>query len=278
MPNRRPSTLSEWWNSGMPGRGGVRFLLVVFAAAMLVLSGCASNQGAVGSRDKDQAVEDHVKLGLSYLREGNRQAARRHLSRAMEIDGRSARAYHGMALLLQVELEYELAEEHYRKALSYDRDYTRARNNYAVFLYDRERYEEAYRQFKEAGEDIDYRNRSQVFFSLGVVANRLGRQEEARQAWEKALALAPRYGLPHLELAEYHFGQGNFDMARKHLRAFDTLEQPQSRSLWLAVRLAEQRGDRDTVASKGLALTKLFPNSDETRQYEAWLNNEQNNR
>lgn len=283
------SNLSEWWirlptssllpqyQSFLKAQSVSKLRLVKRVACLLgilVLTvGCASSPSGVS---KDQALQDHVDLGLGYIREGNRQMARQHLQRAMEIDSRSARAHHGMALLLEMEMEYALAEEHYRKAISYDKKYTRARNNYAVFLFNRERNEDAYKEFEKAGEDINYRNRFQVFYSLGVVANRLGKTEEAKAAWEKSLALSPRYAMPQLELAEYYFEKGDVNTARKHLGAFDTLSTPQSRSLWLAVRIEDRLGNKDAVSSKGLALEKLFPNSAEARQYQAWQKNEKN--
>ena len=124
---------------------------------------------------------------------------------------------------------------------------------------------------------INYRNRYQVFYSLGVVAAKLGRSEEAKAAWEKSIALSPQYALPYLELAEYYLQRSDLTAARQYLEAFDRLSQPQPRSLWLAVQIEDGLGNRDAVASKGLALTKLFPNSQETRLYRAWVKDDQDN-
>ena len=252
-------------------------LAVTLLLPVILTVGCSST-GFDGGGSKDQALKDHINLGLNYLKEGNRQMARTHLRRAMEIDSRSAGAHHAMALLLQAELENELAEKHYRKAISYDRNFTRARNNYAIFLFRQQRYDDAYQQLKEAGEDINYRNRFRVFYSLGIAANMIDKSEAARAAWEKAIALSPSFALPYLELGKLYFEQGNVVNARKYLEAFDTLAKPQAASLWLAVRIADHSGDRDAVASKGLALEKLFPKSEESRLYEAWLNNDANKR
>lgn len=241
------------------GRAALPGLLLV-----LLLAGCA---GLPSGAPRSEVVDNHVRLGLAYLKEGNREAARRHLLRAIDLDPRSAEANHGMALLLVADTEYELADEHFRRALAARPDFTSARNNYAVFLYERGKLEEAYRQYKRASEDLGYSGRPQVFHGLGVVAARLGRREEARAAWEKAIALRPAFALPYLELAEYHFEAGEVARARRYLEAFDRRASPVPRSLWLWVRIADRLGDRDLLASKGLALTKLFPASLEARRY-----------
>lgn len=266
---------SGWWNK-LPRTTTIRLFSAVLTVLLLSVSACTTT-GPTHQTSEQKALEDHIRLGLSYVREGNRQMARDHIERALKIDKRSPGANHAMALLLQMELENDLAEDYYKKSIAYDRGFTWARYNYGVFLFRQGRYEDAYDQFKKGSEDIGYRNRHQVYYSLGIVAYHLGKEEEAQEAWKKAIVLSPQFAMPHLELAEYHFYHGDLKMARKHLEAFDTLSQPQARSLWLAVRIEDQSGNKDAVASKGLALVKLFPESEETRLYRAWLKDETRN-
>lgn len=236
------------------------------------LAGCTSTTPTSRSGASPQkALEDHVQLGMNYISEGERKAARKHILRALAMDDHYAPAHNALALLFQLELEDELAEEHFRKAISYGDHYSAARNNYGVFLFKRERYKEAYKQFQAAAADTSYELRPQVYYSLGVTAEELGKSEEAEDAWLKAIALSPRYAMPYLEVADHYFRTGNYLGARNYLDRFDKLARPQARSLWLAVRLADRDGDRNMVASKGLALEKLFPNSRENREYQEWL-------
>jgi len=248
------------------------FIAGFLVVAVLGLAGCTTT-GSTGS-SRSNALDDHIQLGLNYIGEGNRQMARTHLLRALELDKRSPGAHHGMALLFQLELEKDLAEKHFKQALAADRNFTRARNNYAVFLFQEGRFEDAYRQFEIAGEDVNYEMRPPVFYGLGVAADRLGKSAEAEEAWLKAIALTPRYASPYLELGDLYLRQEKFALARRYLEAYDQLAQPQARSLWLAVRIARHFGDKDAEASKGLALEKLFPDSRERREYEKWRKNE----
>jgi len=254
-----------------------RLLLGGLTGMLLVLSACTSTAPLSPKHSVEEAVQDRVQLGLNYIRDGNRDMARGHLQRALELDSRSPGAHNAMALLLQTEEEYKLAEQHYKKAIRYDPAFTQARNNYGVFLFSQERFAEAYKQFRIAGDDVNYRLRPQTLHSAGVAAYRIGHMEDARDAWEKALVLSPRFAMPYLELAQYYFDQQDFDKARNSLEAFDKLSQPLPRSLWLAVRIESGLGNKDAVASKGLALRKLFPNSEENREYQTWLSNEAKN-
>jgi type IV pilus assembly protein PilF len=250
--------------------------LCAFMPLVLALPGCVteSSNRRVVPVSQEQALQDHIQLGLSYLGQGNRQSARFHLLKALDLDDRSAGAHNGMALLFQMELENALAEEHFEKAISYDSDFTRARNNYGVFLFQQERYEEALKQFEKASQDTNYELRPQVFLSLGIVAERLGRHQQAEESWNKALALEPRLAGVYLEFASLYFKQQDFSKARQYLATYDRLGRPTARSLWLAVRIEHHFGNWDAQASKGLALKKLFPRSQENREYQQWLKNE----
>src|SRR5690606_28595832 len=190
---------------GAKGRGPV--VVALSLAAVLALAGCTTvttEKGKPPVRAKpvamDQALQDHIQLGLSYIGEGNRESARHHLTKALEIDGRSPGAHNGMALLYQLEGETALAEKHFKRAIALDRDFTRARNNYGVFLVQQQRVEEAHDEFRRVTEDTGYDQRPQAFVNLGITASRLGRQEEAVEAWSRAIALNPRLAMPYLEI------------------------------------------------------------------------------
>ncbi|MFZ2209478.1 MAG: type IV pilus biogenesis/stability protein PilW [Porticoccaceae bacterium] len=264
---------------GSPWYGG---LAAVVAVALLAV-GCttttttssetltASSGEKTGAEKRQDALNSYIELGLGYIGENNRDQARLNLLRALEIDSRSPAANNGMALLYQIERDSARAEEYFKKALAYDRDFTQARNNYAVFLVTQNRVEEAYEQFNLASRDVDYQLRPQVFLSLGAVAAKLGKTREAKDAWERAMALDKGLPGPYLELANMYFDQGDFPEAKRFLDHHARLTKPSARSLWLAVRLEDAFGNTDGVASKGLALRKLFPYSREAVDYQKWI-------
>jgi type IV pilus assembly protein PilF len=265
---------------GNAGRAG----LVAAIATVLLACGCStttttssqtltsSSSGEKTDAEKRQdALGSYIELGLGYIGQNNRDQARLNLLRALEIDSRSPGANNGMALLYQLERDSARAEEYFKKALSYDRDFTQARNNYAVFLATQKRFDEAFVQFDLASRDVNYQLRPQVFLSLGAVASKLGKTREATDAWERALALDKELPGPYLELANMYFERGDFPEAKRYLDRHAQLAQPSARSLWLAVRLEDAFGNADGVASKGMALRNLFPYSREAIAYQKWV-------
>ncbi len=250
----------------------------VLAALAILLTGC-STTGPVSKVDKEQALRGRLQLATEYLRADNHKGARDHLQRALEIDNRSAEAHDLLALLYTKELEFDVADQHYRNAIKYDPKFTRARNNYGSFLYNRGRYREAYQVFTKGAEDLDYILRYEIFGKMGLCSLKLEQRDQARKNFEKAIALNQRWPISYLEMATIEYDDNNYAMAQRYFDAYSKLtKRPTARSLWLGIRLDDAFERKDARESKALALRNLFPDSEENLEYKNWQKNERQNR
>ncbi|HSH49508.1 MAG TPA: type IV pilus biogenesis/stability protein PilW [Halomonas sp.] len=199
---------------------GLRRLPVTVLLASLLLSGCMSQQttGKVTpSPDSESAAQAYTRLGIAYLERNNLSRAMASLDRALKIDPRDAEALQAMALVYKRQGEASLADELFRKALAADSEMTRARNNYAAFLYEEGRIREACKQLERASRDTKYPNRAQLFSNLGQCQRRLGDIEEARESLARAQNIDPRRADSYLLLARLEYGQGNYAEAERQL-------------------------------------------------------------
>ncbi|MBD8483387.1 type IV pilus biogenesis/stability protein PilW [Pseudomonas coleopterorum] len=240
-------------------------LLIVFA----LLTGCVTT-GKVNpmdtSKGRDEARQAYVQLGLGYLQEGSTERAKIPLKKALELNGSDADANAALALVFQAEMEPELAEQHFRKALNARSD-ARILNNYGSFLYEQKRYKEAYELFEKAAADTLYPERSRVFENLGMTAAALGQREVARQNLEKALRLNRQQPRALLEMAEMSYQDMQYVPAREYYDRFTQLSEQTARSLLLGTRLAKVYEDKNKAASYGLQLKRLYPGTPEYQQY-----------
>lgn len=241
--------------------------------SLIAVSGCVTTEyGSLASNaDPKKAEASYVQLGLAYLQSGNRDASKQNFEKALEINSRSAPANEGMARLYQLDAENELAEKHFKLALRYDSDFPRARNNYGSFLYQHDRYKEAYEQFDAAAEDVDYDNRAVALVNLGRTALKLGRDERARAAFEHALSLQPNLAMAIVELADITYNTGDYAQAKKYLDRHGELARQTPRTLWLGIRLERKFGNRDKEMSYALALKNMYGYSQEYLEYQEWL-------
>ncbi|SEL53619.1 type IV pilus biogenesis/stability protein PilW [Halomonas daqiaonensis] len=215
--------------------------------ASLWLTGCATQTNLAGSSG-NEAAEAYTRLGVAYLERNNLQRAMNALDRALEIEPHDAEALQAMAMVYQRQGETKLAGETFRRAVEADSSFTRARNNYAAFLYDRGRLAEACEQLEQASRDTQYDNRGQLFANLGQCRLEMGDIEAARESLARAQAIAPRRSRSYLLLAELEYTQGNLERAEQQLETYMRLAGPRAEALRLARDIARDRGDPATAS------------------------------
>lgn len=234
------------------------------------LAGCISTTESVFTEkaSPEKALATRVELARKYIGEGNWDDAKRNLALAYEIDPRNAEVHEAFALVYQSTGEYELAEENFKRAISLDSKFSRARNNYAAFLFSQERYQEAEVQLEYVTRDTLYTARPRAFVNLGLCRQRLFDPQGAEEAFVRALAMDRTNRIALLEVATIRFEAKDYENATTYYDTYRTVARQQSaRGLWLGIRLARATGDRDAEGSYALALSNLYPNSAEYQAY-----------
>ncbi len=250
-------------------RPAARWLLLLLLAASQVACVTTTESVFTEKASPDKALDERVSLALRYIGEENWEDARRNLDLAREIDANSPGVHGAFGLLYQRTGEYELAEEHFKKAIRLDSSLTRTRNNYAAFLLDRRRYEEAEKQLEYVVRDSLYGERARAFTFLGYTRVQLEDADGAKEAFARALAMEPRDSIALLEMAQLSFADGDYSQSRRYYDSYrSVVRQQNARSLWLGIRLARESGDKDAEASYALALANRFPSSPEYEAYE----------
>ena len=240
-------------------------------ALIFLLSGCMVLEKQAPP-NAEMAVSRRISAGFEYLQMGQPSEARRHISRALEHDPRSAEAHNAMALLYRYEDDQVRAEDHFRKSIRFDRNYSLARNNYGAMLLSLRRYKEALDQFSRAAHDPSYDNRAVAFENKGRTLMMMDRPDEALEAFNTSLRLNSDAIQPLLEMAWIHFNRGDMRMAGRVYTAYEGRAGAQpARGLWLGIQLAARDNKTDKLASFELALDKLFPGSPEHREWRNWV-------
>lgn len=244
---------------------------VLVLTVLVLFSGCITVPAEGEGPDIDRAVEKRVAAGMEYLKTDRPVEARRHFSQALELSDDSALAHNAMGLLYRYEGDREQEEKHYREALSIDRDYSTARNNLGIVLHRKGQHREAAEHFRAAAEDPDYDSRANAYANLGKALIDAGDEEKAEEALRRAIRLNQGNRRARLELARLFFGQDNYRAARQYYQQYVDATETQSPSgLWLGIRLAHKLDNKDDQSSYELALKRLYPDSEQYRQWRDW--------
>jgi len=251
-----------------------RIHMTLRCALLLLLVGLSAGCTSTGTVDpmrttegRAEARDAYIQLGIGYVQQGETERAKVPLKKALEIDPSNADAHAALAFVFQVEMEYELADQHYRKALAQRGSDARLLNNYGSFLFEQKRYQEAYDRYLQASADNLYPERSRVFENLGMAALELKQRDLAKKHFTRSLRLNSRQPRALMEMAMLSFEDKDYVAARNYYEGFSQLAEQNARSLLLGARLATIFEDRDKAASLGLQLKRLYPGTPEYQQY-----------
>lgn len=197
-----------------------RFLMCGF---FIVAVGCAA-KAPWEKVDYDRQAEAYTNLGFGYLEQGQTGRALRDFRKALDVRSSYMKALHGTALALEQQGELALAESYFEQALQakssqaghQKASQTAIRNNYAAFLFNQSRYDEARKQLELASKDVYYTDRVFVFANLGYVSIKLEQAAEAIAYFQQALALNPSFLLPHQALLGLLSQQQEWQQAERH--------------------------------------------------------------
>ena len=246
----------------------IRLLLLGLATQLLV--GCVTETtgGSELEPDPQAALERRVGLARQYIGRGDWENAKRNLELANDIDANSAEVHEAFGLVYQSTGELDRAEQSFRRALRVDPKFSRARNNYAAFLFSLGRYEDAEREFALVTEDSLYSGRPMAFINLGFARLNLGNTAGAEDAFSRALRMDRRNPRALLEMGFLRLAAGDVDAAERYYGVYRTVIQRQpARGLLLGIEIARAKGDQNALSSYELALRNMYPDSPEYKAY-----------
>jgi len=240
--------------------------LLLLLALTVLLGGCNSLarqddiRPAAATNDSARA---NLNLAIEYMRLGNYDTALAKLDRAYQADPRYYATHNVYGLLYQQLNEDKKAEQHFKKALSLNKNDSQTMNNYAGFLCQKGQLDKAETIFMRAAANPLYETPAVPYTNAGICAWRAGQRERAEQYFRRALALNPQIAMALMQMAQLTFEQDKFMSARAYLQRYQQIAAPTPQSLWLGIQVERILGDQDAVASYSLLLKNNYPDSKE---------------
>lgn len=254
-----------------------KILCIIFIVFGLSACITTTNSSLTDKADPDVAVDRYVQLGLEYIKRNDLHRARKHLSRALEINPIDASANASMGLIYHQESENDKAEELFKLAIDSDPSYTPGRTYYGAFLFSQKRYAESLEEFKLAAKDTRYEGRDQVFANIALCQIKLNNKPLAIDAYLKALQLDRTNGIALSGLTELYISSEGFDKAQHYYNRLVRLirengMQHTPQSLWQGIRIAHYFNSREQTLGLAYLLNEMYPESDENQSASNLLN------
>ena len=158
-------------------------------------------------------------LGLVYYKMDKPALAETALRHAVELDGKSAEVWSNLGLVALARGRDREAFEDFDKAVALDEAFIEARLNKAGVLLDCGDYTRALAELEKAARARP--NDPDVLVALGVARRGAGKPDEARRAYEGALAIAPEFPAAHFNLGILYMDfLSDKAKAREHLQVY----------------------------------------------------------
>jgi type IV pilus assembly protein PilF len=235
-------------------------------ASLLLLQACVTVDEQYSKNEKASKI--NVELGIGYLQQNNLDLASEKLLKALRQDPNSAPAHNAYAILQDRLKQLDLAEYHYKKAVSLDSRDSQSSNNYGAFLCRNGREAESEEYFMAALKNPLYKTPEYAYTNAALCLNKINQKNVAKEYLKKALATKSDFGVALFALAEIYFEEGQYDKAKLYLDRYQLVARPTSRSLWLAIRNELEINSEADVGELVQRLRTDFPESDE---YQSWL-------
>jgi type IV pilus assembly protein PilF len=240
------------------------------AAAVLLLTACVSGSDRPPppkTSDTD-AAQYNLQLGIGYLRQGNVEAAKEKLQRALEQDRGLATAHTALGLVYERLEDRDAAEREYRRAASLAPEDPDALNALGIFLCaEKGGRPEGLRVFDRAlAVPLSKKatNRPMLYTNAGTCA-KYDDLPRAEAYLRRALAEDPQFRDALLQLAEVSLAGGNGLGARAFLERYLAASGPTPAALLLGHRIESAGGNRKAAAQYADQLRREFPAAAEIR-------------
>ena len=248
--------------------------------ALLLAAGCAAPGAApeppgrdrvTASDESDASKRARVRLELAtaYFGRGDLVTALDEVKQSIQSDPASSAAYSLRGLIYAGMGDDALAQDSFRRALQLDPRDADAMHNYAWYLCQQKRHDEADALFARALAEPSYRGETRTLFARGVCQARAGRYVEAERTLAQSYELDPGNPAIAVNLSEVLYRRGDYERARFHIRRVNAMgEVANAQTLWLAARIEMRAGNRRAADELGAQLRGRYPQSREAAAFD----------
>ena len=199
----------------------------------------------------------NTQLGLAYLKQGDRERAKRKLLLALAEAPNSPDVNAAMAYFMEQCKEMRQAQRYYKKAMDAAPGRGAQLNNYGAYLCRQGQYKQAEPYFLKAVSDIKYEHTAGAYENAGLCAMAIPDYTKAAVYFGKALEQDPRRQQSLFELVNIAVKQGHLNRALAYLQKYPNLTFSDRTLMALAVNVARKAGKAELEVEYNKLLLRM---------------------
>ncbi len=232
------------------------------ACVVLALPAAAEESMTRDQRTKAAAV--NTQLALTYMKQGELQAAREKIDKALQQNPRTADTQMAAGFVYDRLGDQRKARNHFEQAVKLGgKDNPDVLNNAAQYFCRKDDRKRGEQYFLQAAESPLNRMPEIAYTNAGLCARADGRPKDAERYFRQALALRPNLPDPLYQLADLFVEASSPLQARAFLERYLAVAPASAASLWLGYQIESALGERAAADGYATRLKDGFPTSAE---------------
>ena len=237
----------------------------IVAIGLVALAGCTTTSN-VTKPQPERAAEINLEIGIEHLRNGNLQQAKDKIDRALEQNPRYGRAHLIAGMLYNRLGDESNADSHYQRAVALEPKNPEFKNNYAVYLCQKNKFERGQKIALEAAADPLYKTPEVAYMNAGNCARSAKDLKGAEVYFRRALDVRPRFGEALFAMADLEYQQTDYMSARAFLQRYQEVGRTSPETLWLGVRIERGLGNKSQAQHYAQRLKAEYPSAAQTKE------------
>ena len=240
----------------------MKILLAAVSVVSILTAGYAG--AATDTKSRNEAALINTQLGMTYMRQGNLQAAREKIEKALSQNPKTAQTQMAAGFLYDRLGDDKKASGHFEQAVKLADGDPDVLNNAAVYYCRKGDKKVGEKYFLQAAQSPLYRTPEVAYTNAGRCARADGRTAEAEQYYRKALVFNAKQPDALLQLADMFQETGKSAQARPFLQRYLAVAPASAPSLWLGYRIERSAGDPAAASDYAERMKREFPGAPET--------------
>ena len=224
-----------------------------------------SRTEAVKQVDSTSAEQINVDLGVGYLQRGkpgDLDIALEKFKRAVLINPKFSLAHSMLATVYDRKGLFDSAEKHYKLSIKYNNGSPDIINNYANFLCQRGKYQEAVDKYLEVVKNSQYKTPAAAYENAGVCSYRANNEEQAEKYFRMALQENKTQPNSLYYLLKISLNKQEFMKSRAFLQRLEQVIPASEEMLISGYKIENGLGNTKLATNYLTKLQKKFPKSD----------------
>lgn len=234
---------------------------------------CSSQVKQSTTENRPEQINSLISSSLAHALRGSLVLAEKNIQQALAIDADSVDANNIAGLIYAKSNRPELANQHFRKALSKSPNDSSTLNNYGNFLCNSGSLNQAEQIFMRAATHSGNSNPEIAYTNAGLCAMRIPNQDQAAKYFKTALDFNENNSIALYQLAIINFSRKNGVPALERLRSYAKYAQHTPQTLKLGIEIGRLLKNKETEVNYFNLLQANFPSSEEYQWAVATLGN-----